>query len=84
MIQVAVCLHHFGNENTRGARKLYHSSRKYLEPYQPHHLGVDLTKLTSDMEKCCAEILATDEEYPSGVIDPELIPEIQLDPPPSP
>src|SRR5690606_4025898 len=27
LIQVAVCLHHFGNGNLRGAQKLYHSCR---------------------------------------------------------
>ena len=31
LIQVAVCLHHFGNGNTRGARKLYVSSLAYLQ-----------------------------------------------------
>jgi uncharacterized protein len=31
LIQVAVCLHHFGNGNGRGAIKLYHGCREYLE-----------------------------------------------------
>ena len=44
LIQVAVCLHHFGNGNTRGAAKLYHSSRKYLEPYAPWHDGLHPTR----------------------------------------
>ena len=45
LIQVAVCLHHFGNGNIRGAKKLYESSRyKYLEPYRPQHLGLNLAR----------------------------------------
>jgi predicted metal-dependent hydrolase len=35
LIQAAVALHHFGNGNTRGARKVYGTSRGYLEPYVP-------------------------------------------------
>ena len=35
LIQAAVALHHFGNGNIRGARKVYRSSRGYLEPYRP-------------------------------------------------
>ena len=78
LIQVAVCLHHFGNENTRGARKLFHSSSKYLGEYRPTHLGLDVDKLLREMETCCRGILDSDEEYPSATLDPELIPEIHL------
>ena len=46
LIQAAVALLHFGNENLGGARKVYESSRKYLEPYAPVHLGLDLNQLS--------------------------------------
>lgn len=82
LIQVAVALHHFGNGNIGGARKLYHSSRSYLQPYRPNHLGLDLEKLFAEMEACFAEILATDEPHALIAIRPDLIPEIHLDPPP--
>jgi len=78
LIQVAVCLHHFCNGNIRGAKKLYTSSRNYLEPYRPLHMGLDLEKLFADFEHCCAEIMASQEEFPQIEIDPELIPEIHL------
>lgn len=81
MIQVAVCLHHFGNGNTRGAKKLYFGCRGYLEEYRPHHLGVNLDKLFVELERCCADILSSAEEYPQVEIVPDLIPEIHLDPP---
>lgn len=82
LIQTAVALHHFGNGNIRGARKLYHSSRQYLEPYRPNHLGLDLDALFATMERCFAEVLASTEEFPKIDLDPETIPEIHLDPAP--
>src|SRR3954470_12944305 len=71
MIQVAVCLHHFGNGNTRGAKKLYHGCRGYLQEYRPHYNGVDLDKLFVELEACCAEILSSTEEYPQAEIVPD-------------
>lgn len=79
LIQVAVCLHHFGNGNIRGAIKLYHGSRSYLEPYRPMHEGLDLDKLLAEFEACCREILASTEEFPKIEIVPDLIPEIHLE-----
>ena len=78
LIQTAVALHHFGNGNIRGARKLYHSSRQYLEPYRPHHLGLDLDALFASMENCFTEVLASTEEFPKIDLDAERIPEIHL------
>jgi predicted metal-dependent hydrolase len=83
LIQVAVCLHHFGNGNTRGAKKLYYGCRGYLEDYRPRQEGVDLDKLLAELERCCAEILSSTEEYPRAELVPDLIPEIHLDPPPA-
>ena len=78
LIQTAVCLHHFCNENIRGARKLFASSRNYLQPYRPLHLGCDLDKLFADMQSCCDEMLTAEGDFPDVEIDPELIPEIHL------
>ena len=73
-------MHHFGNGNIRGARKLYQSSRSYLEPYRPAHMGLDLEHFFAQFENCFTEVLASTEEFPSIEIDPERIPEIHLDP----
>ena len=83
LIQVAVALHHFGNGNIRGAKKLYLSSSAYLQPYRPHYQGLDLEKLLAEFQTCFAEILASQEQFPEIEIDPERIPEIHLDPPPA-
>ncbi|REJ67009.1 MAG: DUF309 domain-containing protein [Planctomycetota bacterium] len=82
LIQTAVALHHFCNGNIRGARKLYHSSRKYLDPYRPRHIGIDLDKLFGEMEACFREIIESEEEFPKIEIVADLIPDIELDPPP--
>ncbi len=79
LIQTAVCLHHFGNGNTIGAKKLYYSCRSYLDEYQPHYLGLNLEKLLSELETCCGEILASEEERPRCEIVVDLIPEIHLE-----
>lgn len=78
LIQAAVCLHHFGNGNIRGAKKLYYGCRGYLEPYQPIHMGLDLAAFLNQLEACCAEIIASQEEFPKIDIIPDLIPEIHL------
>jgi len=82
LIQTAVALHHFCNGNIRGARKLYYSSRKYLEPYRPHHIGIDLDKLFDEMEACFQEIVSSEEEFPKVTIVADLIPDIELEPAP--
>ena len=79
LIQVAVCLHHFGNGNIRGAKKLYFSSREYLKDYLPKHEGLDVEKLLAQLETCCREILDSQEEFPKIEIVPDLIPEIHLE-----
>lgn len=82
LIQAAVALHHFGNGNIRGAKKLYYGCRGYLEAYRPRHLGLDLEKFLAEMERCFAVVIASQEEFPQLEIQADLIPEIHLDPPP--
>lgn len=81
LIQAAVALHHFGNGNIRGARKVYRSSRGYLDQYRPVCLGLDLEKFIAEFDACFADVAASQEEFPNLEINPELIPEISLDPP---
>lgn len=78
LIQVAVCLHHFGNGNIRGAKKLYVGCRGYLDDYRPFYLGLNLDQLLSQLEICCREILDSQDEFPRIEIVPDLIPEIHL------
>ena len=82
MIQAAVALHHFGNGNTRGARKVYLTSRNYLKEYCPIYKGLNLDEFLAQCQQCFAEVLASDEDYPQLKINPDLIPEIHLSPQP--
>src|ERR1700754_4366175 len=64
LIQAAVALHHFGNGNIRGAKKVYLSCRGYLDEYRPAYLGLDLEAFLHQFERCFAEVLASTEEFP--------------------
>lgn len=80
LIQAAVALHHFGNGNIGGARKVYLSCRKYLDEYLPAYEGLDLEAFLAELKSCFREVLDSEEMYPDVEIDPEQIPEIHLSP----
>lgn len=82
LIQAAVGLTHFGNGNVRGARKLYLSSRAYMEPYGQHYLGLDNAGFWREMEQCFAALLAVEAPERSLELDLARAPVIELDPPP--
>src|SRR5215510_3054307 len=69
LIQAAVALHHFGNGNIRGARKVYGSSRNYLAQYRPVCVGLDLEQFLAQFDACFAEVAASQEEFPRIEID---------------
>lgn len=79
LIQAAVCLHHFGNGNTRGARKLFHRSCQYLEAFRPVHMGLDVDDLLAQMEICCREVANSQETVPDSRLNRKLLPKIRLD-----
>jgi hypothetical protein len=82
LIQAAVALCHFCNGNLRGATKLYHSSKAYMERYPSPHFGLDIADFWRKMEACFSAVLASTD--PDRRIEPveERIPEIALEPAP--
>jgi predicted metal-dependent hydrolase len=40
LIQAAVAAYHWSRGNATGAKRLYHSGRKYMEPYRPVYRGL--------------------------------------------
>lgn len=52
VIQTAVALHHLKHGNVPGARKLFRTSSRYLKPYAPRALGLNVGKLLRDMNVC--------------------------------
>jgi predicted metal-dependent hydrolase len=69
LIQAAVALHHMRNGNHTGADRLFHSGRRYMEPYRPAYQGLDVDRFWKDMES------AMKGDGPA--------PRIELDPPPA-
>lgn len=79
LIQASVALLHFGNENFGGAKKVYESSRKYLETYRPAYEGLDLDKFLTDMQHCFQELLDCRETYPTTIqLRDERVPKIAI------
>jgi uncharacterized protein len=78
LIQAAVALCHFCNGNLRGAVKLYHSSRAYMERYSSPHLGLDIADFWRKMEACFADVLTFESLDQRITPVEERIPEIAL------
>ena len=76
LIQAAVALYHWGNGNRAGAARLFHSGRRYMDPYRPAHLGLDVDRFWRQVEAALAGALC--DEPPA---DPMPPPRIVLLPP---
>lgn len=78
LIQAAVALYHWGNGNRAGAARLFHSGRRYMEPYRPTYRGLDVDRFWRQVEAALAPALAS-------VPDPQphvpSQPRIELSPP---
>ena len=83
LIQAAVALHHYGNGNLRGAVKLFHSSKNYMQPYGERYLGLDASEFWQQMERCFEEVLAAPDPDRDLRPQEELLPSIALNPPPA-
>src|SRR5918996_432363 len=59
LIQAAVALHHFGNGNIRGARKVYFSSQNYLKEYAPLCMGLNVGQFLAQFDACFAQVAAS-------------------------
>lgn len=78
LIQASIALFHFGNENFGGAKKLYISARKNLDPYGGEYMGILLGTFLQDFQLCFQELLDNTEVYPTTVaLKDELVPKIQ-------
>lgn len=77
LIHAAVALFHFSEANLGGARKMHDSAVRYLTPYPPHCLGIDLSRFLTDFDACFAPLLGQHKQYPQGlVIEEQLIPKL--------
>ncbi len=79
LIQASVALFHFGNDNLGGARKLYESSRKKLEQYGAHFMGINVEKFLAEMKHCFQELLDAEDMYPADVqLRDDRVPKIEI------
>lgn len=67
LIQAAVAAYHWGRGNVAGATRLYHSGRKYMEPFRPVYLGLSV----DDFWNAMAEHLA-------GGPAPQIVPRSEV------
>lgn len=78
LLQIAVGLYHFRNQNISGGRKMMHSAADQLEKYPSITLGIELGSLVSQVRQY-AKALEQYEESPFPyydlsivIVDPEL------------
>lgn len=77
LIQAAVALFHFGNENFGGAKKLYLAACEKLTPYGDEYMHIALGRFLADFQQCFQELLENRESYPTTVsLQDELVPKI--------
>jgi predicted metal-dependent hydrolase len=58
LIQAAVAVYHFSRGNFAGASRLFHSGRRYMEPYGPSHWGLAVGDFWARMESHLAPALS--------------------------
>jgi hypothetical protein len=78
LIQAAVALHHWGNGNWRGARRLFHSGRTYMSAYPEPHLGLAIGQFWQQMADAVADVLPDSPPIGPARLDPAKAPKIVL------
>ncbi len=77
LIHAAVSLFHFEEGNLGGARKMYDSTRRYLEPFLPEHMGLDLAGFLMDYQTCFQPLLDAGSTWPTGLVpNPDTPPQL--------
>jgi hypothetical protein len=79
LIQAAVAVYHASNGNVPGARRLFHSGRRYMSAFPPRHLGLDISAFWLAMETALADFLAETVPEPARLRVMDL-PTIRLHP----
>jgi len=74
LIQAAVALHHLSRGNTRGAQKLLGKSERYLAPYRPYYLGLDVERFVAALRWWVCRTSAGEGPAPGGAPKIELGP----------
>jgi len=68
LIQAAVAVYHLSRGNVAGATRLFHSGRRYMEPYRPTYMRLDVDDFWRKMEAHLAPALTGGEAGPTPLI----------------
>ena len=66
LLQAAVAMHHLEEDNPEGALRLYRGHRRYLAPYLPSHLGLDLEGFLKEMQIYFRPVLEGEAHGPNA------------------
>ena len=78
VIQVAAGFHHLGRNNWKGTVNKLDSGTRYLEPFRPRYLGVDVQRLIDEARSCRSTIVELGRER-IAEFDRSHIPTIAFD-----
>jgi predicted metal-dependent hydrolase len=78
VIQVAAGFHHLRRNNWKGTVNKLESGTRYLEPFQPRYLGVDVQQLIEEARRCRSAIVELGRER-IAEFDRSRIPTIAFD-----
>ena len=66
LIQAAVALYHCSRGNATGAHRLFHSGRRYMKPYRPVHLGLEIDSFWKMMEARLGPVVLNEKAPVTG------------------
>lgn len=75
LIQATVALHHLDAGNLKGALSLYQGQKKYLAPYRPRMMGLDVETFLDAMDRVFTPFL---QDSSGARFDPTRAPKIDL------
>jgi predicted metal-dependent hydrolase len=77
ILQVGVGFYHLGNGNWRGATSLLRKGTIRLKEFEPATLGIDVTRLVQECERCLEELGELGRER-VGEFDPLKMPKVRF------
>ena len=78
LIQAAVSLHHLTQGNKHGAGRLLAGCTRYLTPYCPRHLGLDVEEFLTAMTRCVGQAVARSDPLEQDQPYTDCWPDIRL------
>ena len=81
LIQAAVALYHLRRGNLYGARKLLAGTQKYLHPFRPSYLGLDVEWFLAHVSRCFEGLPLTAHRIARNLVPIDRFPKIRLTPP---